>query len=259
MHLDLNGKVAIVTGAGRGIGLEIARTFAAEGAIVVIADLREDLLGEATSEWERNNWRGLQLQCDVSSAADCRKVAEAVEKEFGRIDILVNNAGVAGGGKVEVLAEDIWDRNFDINMKGTFLMCQAVVPAMKRQKSGRIINASSFAAIVPSIGGSAYAASKAAVAHFTRVLAGELGPFDITVNAYAPGMIPTEMNHFADAPPDRKEMLLNTLTLRRWGDAKDIANLLCFLSSEQAAYITGSLIDVSGGKYATQFPAQAYQ
>ena len=259
MHLDLKGKVAIVTGAGRGIGLEIARTFAAEGAIVAIADLREDLLGEATAEWERNNWRGLQLQCDVSSTTDCRKVAEAVEKEFGRIDILVNNAGVAGGARVEVLAEDVWDRNFDINMKGTFLMCQAVVPVMKRQKSGRIINASSFAAIVPSIGGAAYGASKAAVAHFTRVLAGELGPFDVTVNAYAPGMIPTEMNHFAEAPPERQEILLNTLTLRRWGDAKDIANLLCFLASEQAGYITGTLIDVSGGKYATQFPQAAYQ
>jgi 3-oxoacyl-[acyl-carrier protein] reductase len=259
MLIDLKGKVAIVTGAGRGIGHEIARTFAAEGAIVVIADVRQDLLHEATAEWTKEGWTGLQLKCDVTSIEDCRAVAAAVEKKFGRIDILVNNAGVAGGARVEVLGEDVWDKNFDINMKGTFFMCQAVIPAMKRQKSGRILNASSFAAIIPGIGGAAYGASKAAVAHFTRVLAGELGPFEVTVNAYAPGMIPTEMNHFADAPPERQEMLLNTLSLRRWGAASDVANLLCFLASEQASYITGALIDVSGGKYATQFPAQAYQ
>jgi 3-oxoacyl-[acyl-carrier protein] reductase len=259
MLIDLKGKVAIVTGAGRGIGLEIARTFAAEGAIVVIADVRQDLLHEATAEWKRNGWKGLHLKCDVTSSEECRAVAAETEKQFGSIDILVNNAGVAGGARVEVLGEDVWDKNFDINTKGTFLMCQAVIPAMKRQKSGRILNASSFAAIVPGIGGAAYASSKAAVAHFTRVLAGELGPFEVTVNAYAPGMIPTEMNHFADAPPERQEMLLNTLSLRRWGAASDVAKLLCFLASEQASYITGTLIDVSGGKYATQFPAQAYQ
>lgn len=258
MHIDLRDRVAIVTGAGRGIGLEIARTFAREGALVVIADLRNDLLEQAAAEWKANGWRGLHLRCDVTSADDCWAVARATEDAFGRIDILVNNAGVAGGAPVETLDEKIWDANFDINMKGTFLMCQAVIPPMKRQRSGRILNASSFAAIVPSVGSSAYAASKAAVAHFTRVLAGELGPYDVTVNAYAPGMIPTEMNHFADAAPDRKEALLNTLTLRRWGEAKDVANLLVFLASDQAGYITGTLVDVSGGKLATQMPQAAY-
>jgi 3-oxoacyl-[acyl-carrier protein] reductase len=259
MLIDLKDKVTIVTGAGRGIGNEIAKTFAAEGAIVVITDVRQDLLDQATAEWERNGWKGQRLKSDVSSRDECRAAAAAVEREFGRIDVLINNAGVATGAKVEELSEDIWDKNFDINMKGTFLMCQAVIPAMKRQKSGRIINAASFAAIVPSIGSAAYSASKAGVAHFTRVLAGELGPWDITVNSYAPGMIPTEMNHFAEAAPERQEMLLNTLSLRRWGDPKDVANLLCFLASDKASYITGSLIDVSGGKLATQIPQLAYQ
>jgi 3-oxoacyl-[acyl-carrier protein] reductase len=259
MLIDLKDKVTIVTGAGRGIGNEIARTFAAEGAIVVITDVRQDLLDQATADWQRNGWTGQRLKSDVSSGDECRAAAAAVEREFGRIDVLINNAGVATGAKVEELSEDIWDKNFDINMKGTFLMCQAVIPAMKRQKSGRIINAASFAAIVPSIGSAAYSASKAGVAHFTRVLAGELGPWDVTVNAYAPGMIPTEMNHFAEAAPERQEMLLNTLSLRRWGDPKDVANLLCFLASDKASYITGSLIDVSGGKLATQIPQLAYQ
>jgi 3-oxoacyl-[acyl-carrier protein] reductase len=138
-------------------------------------------------------------------------------------------------------------------------MCRAVAPVMRRQGSGRIINASSFAAIVPAIGSAAYAASKAAVVSFTRVLAGELGPAGITVNCYAPGMIPTEMNHYREAPAARQQRLLDTLTLRRWGEAEDVARLVCFLASDLASYITGTMIDVSGGKLATQIPALAYE
>lgn len=254
MLIDLKDKVAIVTGAGRGIGNEIARTLAGEGAIVVVTDIRQELLDEVAADWQRNGWTGLQLLCDVRKADDDLAVVASVEKAFGRVDILVNNAGVAGGARVETLSEETWDLNFDVNIKGMFLMCQAVVPIMKRQRSGRILNASSFAAIIPSIGGAAYAASKSGVEGFTRVLAGELGAFDITVNCYAPGMIPTGMNRFADRTDAEKNRLLDTLTLRRWGSARDVANLVCFLSSDLASYITGTLIDVSGGKFATQFP-----
>src|SRR5690606_22127968 len=116
-----------------------------------------------------------------------------------------------------------------------------VVPVMKKQRSGRIINAASFTAIVPAVYGAAYGASKGAVYQFTRVLAGELGPWNITVNCYAPGMIPTAMNGFAELPKERQEKLLNTLTLRRWGKAEDVANLICFLSSDLASYITGTM------------------
>lgn len=259
MLIDLKGRVAIVTGGGRGIGLEIARTLASEGVSVAITDIRQDLLDEVAAEWDSKGWSGVQLICDVRDAAADKAAVDAVAQRFGRVDILVNNAGVASGGPVETLSEDIWDLNMDVNVKGTFLMCQAVIPVMKRQRSGRILNAASFAAIIPGIGGSPYASSKSAVQAFTRVLAGELGPYDITVNCYAPGMIPTEMNHFAERPEDTKEMLLNTLTLRRWGSPADVANLICFLSSDLAGYITGTMIDVSGGKYATQFPAQAYR
>jgi 3-oxoacyl-[acyl-carrier protein] reductase len=259
MQIDLNGRVAIVTGGGRGIGREIARTLAREGVAVAIVDISQDLLDDATAEWQRQGWRGVQLLCDVRAAADCRAAAAAVEAQFGGIDILVNNAGVAGGAKVEALSEEVWDANLDTNLKGLFLMCQAVIPAMKRRRAGRIINASSFAAIVPSIGSAAYSASKIGVESFTRVLAGELGPFDITVNCYAPGMIPTEMNHYAERTEAQKAVLLDTLTLRRWGSADDIANLVCFLSSDQAAYITGTMIDISGGKFATQAPWSAYR
>jgi len=259
MLIDLKGKVAIVTGAGRGIGRIIAETLAAEGAVTIAVDFRQDLLEEVGTVWSDRGWAGAQLSCDVRDREQCRTIAEAVAERFGRIDILVNNAGVAGGNRVETLEEAVWDDNMDTNLKGTFLMCQAVVPIMKAQGSGRILNASSFAAIVPSLGGAAYASSKAGVIALTRVLAGELGPHEITVNCYAPGMVPTLMNRFAEAPPDRKEALLDTLSLRRWGEPGDIANLICFLASDLAGYITGAMIDTSGGKLATQMPWMAYR
>jgi len=259
MQIDLSGKVAIVTGGGRGIGREIARTLAAEGVTTVIADIRPDLLAETDAEWRQHNWPGLRLGFDVRKADECKRIAEEVVAQFGRIDILVNNAGVAGGAQVEKLSEAVWDDNLDTNLKGVFLMSQAVIPAMKAQQSGRIISASSFAAIVPSVGSAAYAASKTGVESFTRVLAGELGAFGVTVNCYAPGMIPTEMNHYAERSDAQKEVLLDTLTLRRWGSPKDIANLVSFLSSDLASYITGTMIDISGGKFATQQPWAAYR
>jgi 3-oxoacyl-[acyl-carrier protein] reductase len=259
MEIDLRGKVAIVTGAGRGIGREIAETLAREGVATVVTDVRQELLEDVAAEFRRRGWQGRQHVCDVRDAAQIRVVVDDVARAFGRIDVLVNNAGVAPGGPVETLSEADWDLNLDVNLKGTFLMCQAVAPVMKRQRSGRIINAASFAAILPITGSSAYAASKAGVHYFTRVLAGELGPWNVTVNCYAPGMIPTEINRFREQPPERQRRLLDTLTFRRWGEARDVANLICFLASDLAGYITGTMIDVSGGKLATQIPRLAWE
>src|SRR5262245_23296032 len=259
MEIDLRGKVAIVTGAGRGIGREIAETLAREGATTVVTDVRRDLLDEIAAEFERRRWAGRQHVCDVRDAARARAVVEDVARTFGRVDVLVNNAGVAPTSPVETLTEEAWDLNLDVNLKGTFLMCQAVIPVMKRQRAGRIINAASFAAILPITGASAYAASKAGVHYFTRVLAGELGPWNVTANCYAPGMIPTEINHFRELPAERQRRLLDTLTFRRWGEAREVANLVCFLASDLAGYITGTMIDVSGGKLATQIPRLALE
>jgi NAD(P)-dependent dehydrogenase (short-subunit alcohol dehydrogenase family) len=250
MLLDLAGKVVLVTGGGRGIGRALTQRFSDEGSRVVALDVAlpdEDEGGH------------LSLVCDVTSADSVRRAVDQVLDRYGAVDVLVNNAGVNVEGLVADLDPEQWRRAFDVNVTGTFLMSQAVVPTMKSQHSGRIINAASFAAIVPSVGSAAYAASKAAVVAFTRVLASELGPWDVTVNAYAPGMIPTAMNGFADLPEPAQARLLDTLSLRRWGRADDVADLVCFLASDAAQYITGTLVDVSGGKLSTQMPQRAYE
>ena len=257
MEIDLRNRVAIVTGVGRGIGNEIVKTLAAEGVTTISLDVNQADLDAVAADLADGH-PGRQYLCDIRDKARVAQVIEEVVAEFGRIDVLVNNAGVGGNGSVETISEQDWDFCYDVNVKGTFILCQAVIPTMKTQRSGRIINAASFAAIVPSIGSAAYASSKAAVAHFTRALAGELGPWDITVNAYAPGMIPTTLNHFAELPATEQERLLDTLSLRKWGKKEDIAHLICFLASDLAGYITGTLIDISGGKLATQVPRAAY-
>jgi 3-oxoacyl-[acyl-carrier protein] reductase len=259
MLIDLKGKVAIVTGAARGIGRVIADTFAAEGVKTVVTDISEENLAPVTEEFAAHNWEGRQVVCDVRDSAGVQALVDLVVTEYGRIDIVVNNAGVAPTAPVDQMTEEMWDANLDINLKGVFLMCKAVLPVMKRQRGGRILNAASFAAIVPSAGGSAYAASKAGVHYFTRTLAGEVGPWNITVNCYSPGMIPSQINHFTERPHEQQERLLDTLTLRRWGSEQEVANLLCFLASDLAGYITGTMVDVSGGKLATQIPRVPYE
>jgi 3-oxoacyl-[acyl-carrier protein] reductase len=256
MLLDLRDKVVVVTGAGRGIGRVIAERFLAESAHVVGLDLDAGSVG-----WldELDSSAAVGLACDVADSAAVAEAIEQVRERFGRIDVLVNNAGTFVEGLVEDLTDEAWDRCFAVNVGGTFKMCRAVIPIMKSQRSGRIINAASFAAIVPSVGSAAYAAAKAAVAHLSRALAGELGPWDITVNAYAPGMVPTAMNGFDMLDQAAQDRLLDTLTLRRWGSAEEVADLVCFLASGAADYITGTLVEVSGGKLATQLPQVAYQ
>ena len=259
MHIDLEGRVAIVTGAGRGIGRELVLRLVSEGVTTAALDVNEQDLQSLGKELEGAGAAATQYVCDVTDLARIEEVVADVVSRHGRIDILINNAGVIGPGTLDTMPEERWRSCFSVNVTGTFLMCKAVIPVMKRQHSGRIINASSFAAIIPSVGHAAYASSKAAVVQLSRALAGELGPWDITVNAYAPGMVPTEMNHFAELPQDEQGRLMETLTLRRWGSKEDIGHLVCFLASDQAAYITGTLIDVSGGKLATQIPDVAYR
>lgn len=257
MHLDLTDRVVVVTGAGRGIGRTIAERFADDGAYVVSLDLAApEPTGGGRADGTRKNIDA--IACDVTEPSSVAQAVDTIVERHGTIDVLVNNAGINVEGAVADLAWDRWRACMDVNVGGVFLMSQAVAPVMKAAGRGRILNAASFAAIVPSVGSAAYAASKAAVVQFTRVLASELGPWNITVNAYAPGMVPTTMNGFADMPQDAQDRLLDTLSLRRWETPDDVANLLLFLASDQAAYITGTLLDVSGGKLATQIPSRAH-
>jgi len=261
VHLDLSERVVVVTGGGRGIGARIAARFAAEGSRVVAFDLAFDPSSGGAAEAETSAGAGgvEQVVCDVVDPASVAAAVATVVQRHGTVDVLVNNAGINVDGLVADLTWEGWRRCMDVNAGGVFLVSQAVAEVMKGARRGRIINAASFAAIVPSVGSAAYAASKAAVVQLSRVLASELGPWGITVNAYAPGMVPTAMNGFAEMPAAAQDRLLDTLSLRRWESADDVADLLLFLASDQASYITGTLVDVSGGKLATQIPSRAYE
>lgn len=259
MQIDLREKVVIVTGAGRGIGEGLARRFAAEGSRLVLLERSADSLARVAASLEQNRTETLALACDVSSEPDVKAAVTAAAGRFGRIDVLINNAGIAPEARIESMSVEEWDDTFSANTRGVFLCTRAVIPYMKQAKGGRILSASSFAAVIPSIGFAAYSASKAAVTSFTRVLAAELGPWGITANCYTPGMVPTSLNDYADAPQAKQDRLLNTLSLRRWGSPDDIASLLIFLASDHASYITGADINISGGKYAVQFPHLAYE
>ncbi|MGO1227786.1 MAG: SDR family NAD(P)-dependent oxidoreductase [Brachybacterium sp.] len=255
MQIDMSGRVVLVTGAARGIGRTIAQTFAREGAIVVGLDIDPDALAELREE-------GLAetvLTCDITDPEAVRAAIARIEERHGRLDVLVNNAGINAEGPLESFDPALWDRVFAVNVRGVLNTCQAVIPMMKRQQSGRIINAASFAAIIPSVEAAAYGASKAAVVQMTRVLASELGPWGITVNAYAPGMIPTAMNGFSALDESAAATKLDQLSIRRWGLPEDVANLCLFLAGDLSGYITGALLDVSGGKFATQDPGAAWR
>jgi 3-oxoacyl-[acyl-carrier protein] reductase len=256
--IDISGKVAIVTGSGQGIGTVLARRFAAEGARVALLEREADTLERVHAALRDEGHEVEAYRCDVSVEGEVRDVVARVAAHFGTVDILLNNAGVGTPSTIDRQAVDGWDETFATNTRGVFLCSREVMPHMKRQRSGRIISAASFASIIPSSPMGAYAASKAAVTSLTRVMAGELGPWNITVNCYAPGMIPSRLSGYADVTAERRQQLWDTLSLPRWGDPDEIADLCIFLASDRARYITGTMIDVSGGKFAIQFPQLAH-
>lgn len=251
MDLGLAGRVAVVTGGAGGIGRVLVRGFLAEGAIAVALD-RYPEAPEHLPEGAR------YLACDLTEPGAADRALRAVVEEHGRLDVLVNNAGVVAGDQVESMSVDAWRRVFAVNVDAVFETCQAAIPHMKAAGWGRILNAASFAVLLPTVGGAAYAASKAAVVQLTRVLASELGPWGITANSYAPGMVPTGMNKFADLSEADAKAKLDMLSIRRWGTPEEVSDLVCFLASERAGYITGALLEISGGKFATQVPQDAH-
>ncbi len=249
-QFDLRGKIAIVTGAGSGIGKAAAIALARNGAAVVVNYLtNEQGAAETVGEIQEMRRNALSLRADVTKRIDVmRMVAETLDN-FGRIDILVNNAGsIVKLMRIDDCTDEVWDQIMDVNMKSVFLCSQAVIPQMKEQRSGRIINISSLAAQFGGRGGSLpYAAAKAAVNSFTKGLASEVGQYSITVNAIAPGIILTPF-HDQFSRPDRLQDVINATPLQRAGSPEEVAELIAFLSSEDAGFITGEVIGIDGGR-----------
>jgi len=245
---QLEGKVAIVTGASRGIGLAIARRYAQEGAAVVINYFaRRDEAEKAVHEIEAAGGQAIAVQADVSKSADVDRLVKATLERFGRIDILVNNAGVHVAKGVMETTEADWDLTIDINLKGAYLCSKAVIPTMQAQKTGTIIMMSSNSGLYhPSaMRFVEYVVSKAGMNGLTKALALALGPY-ITVNAICPGWIRTEMIEEID--PETHQRILDETALARWGTPDDIAASATFLASAEASFITGEMLIVAGGR-----------
>ena len=242
----LTGKVAVVTGASRGIGRAIALRLAQEGAAVVINyNGSKERAQEVKTEIESAGGTAQIMQCDVADAASCDEMFQTIIKEFGRIDILVNNAGITRDGLLMKMAEEDFDAVIDTNLKGTFHCIRAVSRQMLRQRSGRIINLSSVSGVLGNAGQANYSASKAGVIGLTKSVARELSSRGITCNAVAPGFIDTEMT--AQMTDKAKEAVKTQIPLGRVGKVDDIAEVVTFLASEKASYITGQVISVDGG------------
>jgi 3-oxoacyl-[acyl-carrier protein] reductase len=244
--MHVSGKVALITGAARGIGSSIAIEFAKLGATVVINYSKDDMGAEKTLEAVREvGGHGLKYKCNISNFKETHEMIEVIIKTFGRIDILVNNAGISKVGLLMDMTEEDWDDLIDVNLKGVFNCSHAVIPQMLKQENGSIINISSIWGSVGSSCEVIYSASKGGINSFTMSLAKELGASGIRVNAISPGVIETEMNSFLSA--EEKKVLVEDIPVRKFGKGEDVAKLAAFLSSEESKYITGQVIKVDGG------------
>ena len=242
----LEGKIALVTGASRGIGRQIALTLAGYGATVIVnyngsAAKAEEVVNEITA----NGGMAESMQCSVSDFEKSKEMINGIVKKYGRLDILVNNAGITKDNLIMRMSEEEFDKVIEVNLKGAFNCMKHVSRIMLKQKSGHIINMSSVSGVMGNAGQVNYCASKAGIIGMTKSLARELGSRGITVNAIAPGFIETEMTDVL--PEDVKENLLASIPLKRMGQTKDIAETVAFLASDKAAYITGQTISVDGG------------
>jgi len=242
--MRLKGKVAIITGAGRGIGREAALLFAREGAKVVLADV-DPQAEKVVEEIKKLGGEATFVRSDVTNRESCVALANAAAGAFGRIDVLVNNAGITRDAQLVKLSESDFDRVIEVNLKGTFNATQAVAPRMIEQGSGRIINVSSVVGLYGNFGQTNYAATKAGVIGMTKVWARELGRKGITVNAVAPGFIQTEMTE--SVPEKVLELMRGRTPMGRLGTARDVANIYLFLASDDAAYVNGAVVCVDGG------------
>jgi len=246
----MEGKVAIVTGSSRGIGRAIAFSLARRGVNVVINYLQNRQKAEEVVSYIRGNFSSkvISFQADVSNSETVNRMIEETIKEFGRIDILVNNAGKNFMKSILDISEEQWDRVLDINLKGVFNCSKSVFKIMRKQLYGRIINITSISGMRGGFSGDVdYSAAKAGIRGFTMALARITAPYGITVNAVAPGYIRTDAAK--DVFKEKLEMLIKTIPMNRLGTPEEVAEMVAFLASEAASYITGEVINVNGGVY----------
>ncbi len=242
---SLNGKIALITGAARGIGQAIALRLAGEGADLVLCDLNQEWLEETATKARALGRRVECASVDVSNADSVQKGVAALTEQFGRIDVLVNNAGITKDQFLLRMSEADWDAVLDVNLKGTFLFTKVVAKQMLKQKAGAIVNIASIIGLIGNAGQCNYAASKAGVIALTKSAARELASRGIRVNAVAPGFIQTAMTDKLTA--DVKEAMLRNIPLNTLGTPENVADAVHFLASDAASYITGQVITVDGG------------
>ena len=243
--MELNGKIALITGGAQGIGRTISEELAGQGAHVILGDV--NLEGaEKTAEKIREKGRTASaVKIDVSNASNVQSVFDLILKEYKPVDIVINNAGITRDGLLVRMKEVDWDLVLNINLKGSFLCSQQAAKQMMKQKSGAIINIASIVGVMGNFGQANYSASKAGLIGFTKTLAREVAPRGIRANAIAPGFIDTEMTRVLEEPV--REKLIEQIPLARLGQPGDVSNCVSFLVSEKASYITGQVININGG------------
>jgi len=246
--LKLSGKVALVTGASRGIGKSIAIDLAKNGADVIVNYAGSvDRANEVVEEIKKLGRNAISIQCDVSNSESVSEMIKTSLSTFGTIDILVNNAGITKDNLLMRMKESEWDDVINTNLKGVFLCTKAVTRPMMKQRKGRIINITSIVGVTGNPGQANYVAAKAGVIGFTKTSAKELAQRNITVNAIAPGFITTDMTE--QLPEDIKNTMLTQIPLGQFGKTEDISNAVVFLASDESSYITGQTLHIDGGMY----------
>jgi 3-oxoacyl-[acyl-carrier protein] reductase len=245
MEISFKDKIVIITGSGRGIGREIANTFAENDATVILSDYNKDSLKGIKDYFSSKNYSFRAIPCDVTNPEEVKNLVDSVYKEFAKIDVLINNAGINRDALLLRMKEEQWHSVINTNLNGTFLTTRAVAKYMIKQKYGKIINISSVVGIIGNAGQSNYCASKAGVIGFSKAVARELASRNINVNVIAPGFIDTEMTSVL--PEEVKGNFLKNIPMNRIGKPNDVANLALFLASTLSDYITGQVINVGGG------------
>ncbi len=243
--MKLKGKVAIITGGARGIGKEIAKALAREGADCVLCDVNEEELTKAAAEIQGIGVQCLSVVLDVSNLSQCEDMVNKVVDKFQKIDILINNAGITRDGLLLRMREEEWDAVISVNLKGTFSCTKAAIKVMLKQRYGRIVNVASIIGIMGNAGQANYAASKAGIIALTKSIAKEVASRNINVNAIAPGFIETKMTQVLT--DEVRTTILKQIPLGRFGQPEDVAKLVVFLVTEDSGYMTGQVIQIDGG------------